>query len=94
MSANSHLILIDGTNLPLLFRFQEFLRRSRTDNFLDLDGMGALYRSGQDFLGRHVVVFVGSKCCASKVDSSKVKTCVCVCVCVCARARACVRACM
>ena len=65
-----------GHSLFLLSRFQEYLRRSRTDNFLDLEGMGALFRAGQDYLGRNVVVFVGSKCSPSKVDNSKVRTAV------------------
>ena len=57
---------------PLPPRYQEFLRRARTENFSDLAGLGAFYKAGQDYLGRQVIVFVGNKFPAPKVDLTKV----------------------
>ena len=53
-------------------RYQEFLRRARTEAFSDLASLHAFYKAGQDYLGRNVVVFVGSKFPAPNYDLSRV----------------------
>lgn len=53
-------------------RYQNYLRRSRTENFSDLAGLGAFYKAGVDYMGRQIVVYVGRQFPAPKVDLSKV----------------------
>ncbi len=55
-----------------LCRYQNYLRRSRTENFSELAGLGAFYKAGVDYMGRQIVVYVGRQFSASKFDLSKV----------------------
>jgi len=55
-----------------VYRYQNFLRASRTENFSDLASLGSFYKAGNDYLGRPVVVFIGRQFPAPKVDLTKV----------------------
>ena len=47
------------SNLFLCFRQERILRRARTEDLSSIAKTGCLYRSGQDRLGRQVVVVIG-----------------------------------
>lgn len=60
----------------LLFEFvcsyQNYLRKSRMDNFQDMANLGAFYKAGTDYMGRQIVIFVGKHVPATKIDMDKV----------------------
>lgn len=48
------------------------LRRSRTEDLTEVSGIGCLYQSGYDRLGRPVIVFCGKWFPAHEIDLEKV----------------------
>lgn len=54
------------------FRYERLLRRARTEDLSEISGIGCLYQSGVDRLGRPVVVFCGKWFPASNVNLDKV----------------------
>lgn len=56
----------------LLTRYQKYLYLARTENLSDIAALDTFYKSGCDYLGRQVIVFVGNKFPAPKVSLSKV----------------------
>ena len=53
-------------------RYQELLQKARMEVFSDLAELNALYKAGQDYLGRSVVVYVGNRFPAANFDLSRV----------------------
>lgn len=56
----------------LFSRYERLLRRSRTEDLNEVSGIGCLYQSGFDRLGRPVIVFCGKWFKAEEVDLEKV----------------------
>lgn len=54
-------------------RYERLLRRARTEDLSEVSGIGCLYQSGYDRLGRPVVVFCGKWFPAQEIDLEKVK---------------------
>lgn len=52
-------------------RYEKLLRRSKTEDLSEVSGIGCLYQSGVDRLGRPVVVFVGKWFPYNKVNLDK-----------------------
>ncbi|XP_059615671.1 protein GDAP2 homolog isoform X1 [Phlebotomus argentipes] len=52
-------------------RYEKLLRRARTEDLSEVSGIGCLYQSGVDRLGRPVVVFCGKWFPAQNVDLEK-----------------------
>ncbi|XP_031640596.1 protein GDAP2 homolog isoform X4 [Contarinia nasturtii] len=59
--------------LPLLMEteYERLLRRARTEDLTEVSGIGCLYQSGVDRLGRPVVVFCGKWFPAHNIDLEK-----------------------
>jgi hypothetical protein len=57
----------------LLNRYEKLLRRARTEDLTEVSGIGCLYQSGVDRLGRPVIVFCGKWFPAQNLDLEKVK---------------------
>lgn len=63
--------------LTLLFsnisfcRYERLLRRARTEDLSEVSGIGCLYQSGFDRLGRPVIVFCGKWFPAHEIDLEK-----------------------
>lgn len=57
--------------LQLLSRYERLLRRARTEDLSEVSGIGCLYQSGVDRLGRPVVVFCGKWFPAHNIDLEK-----------------------
>lgn len=53
-------------------RYERLLRRARTEDLSEVSGIGCLYQSGVDRLGRPVVVFIGKWFPISDIDLEKV----------------------
>lgn len=53
-------------------RYERLLRRARTEDLSEVSGIGCLYQSGVDRLGRPVVVFIGKWFPISDIDLDKV----------------------
>lgn len=53
-------------------RYERLLRRARTEDLSEVSGIGCLYQSGVDKLGRPVVVFVGKWFSFNEIDLDKV----------------------
>lgn len=56
----------------LFFRYERLLRRARTEDLSEVSGIGCLYQSGYDRLGRPVIVFCGKWFPAHEIDQEKV----------------------
>lgn len=56
-----------------LSRYERLLRRAKTEDLTEVSGIGCLYQSGVDRLGRPVVVFVGKWFPFSKINLDKVR---------------------
>lgn len=56
----------------LISRYERLLRRARTEDLSDVSGIGCLYQSGFDRLGRPVIVFCGKWFPAHELDLEKV----------------------
>ena len=54
------------------FRYERLLRRARTEDLSEVSGIGCLYQSGFDRLGRPVIVFCGKWFPAHEIDLEKV----------------------
>lgn len=54
-----------------IFRYERLLRRARTEDLSEVSGIGCLYQSGIDRLGRPVVVFCGKWFPAQNIDLEK-----------------------
>lgn len=52
-------------------RYERLLRRARTEDLSEVSGIGCLYQSGVDRLGRPVVVFCGKWFPAHNIDLEK-----------------------
>jgi hypothetical protein len=52
-------------------RYERLLRRARTEDLTEVSGIGCLYQSGFDRLGRPVIVFCGKWFKAEEVDLEK-----------------------
>ncbi|KAF7270660.1 hypothetical protein GWI33_016381 [Rhynchophorus ferrugineus] len=52
-------------------RYEKLLRRARSEDLTEVSGIGCLYQSGVDRLGRPVVVFVGKWFPFSKINLDK-----------------------
>ena len=52
-------------------KYQHYLRRSLTENFLDFMKLKAFYKSGLDYSGRQVVTFIGKLLPVSQLDLEK-----------------------
>jgi hypothetical protein len=57
-----------------IFRYERLLRRARTEDLSEVSGIGCLYQSGFDRLGRPVVVFCGKWFPVQDIDLEKVNT--------------------
>lgn len=53
------------------FRYERLLRRARTEDLTEVSGIGCLYQSGVDRLGRPVVVFCGKWFPSHNIDLEK-----------------------
>ena len=56
------------------YRYQDYLRRARSEAFSDLAQLNAFYKAGNDYLGRTIMVYVGNKFPASQFDPSRVSS--------------------
>jgi len=64
-----------GLTAVLLFsRYERLLRRAQVEDLTEVSGIGCLYQSGVDRLGRPVIVFCGKWFPAQNIDLEKVKT--------------------
>ena len=54
------------------FRYERLLRRARTEDLSEVSGIGCLYQSGYDRLGRPLIVFCGKWFPAHEIDLEKV----------------------
>ena len=54
-------------------RYERLLRRAKTEDLSEVSGIGCLYQSGVDKLGRPVVVFIGKWFSFNEIDLDKVK---------------------
>lgn len=54
------------------FRYERLLRRAKTEDLTEVSGIGCLYQSGIDRLGRPVVVFIGKWFPFNKINLDKV----------------------
>lgn len=52
-------------------RYEKLLHRARTEDLTEVSGIGCLYQSGVDRLGRPVVVFCGKWFPAQQLDLDK-----------------------
>ena len=50
------------------------MRRARTEDLSEVEGIGCLYQSGFDRIGRPVIVFCGKWFPAANIDLEKVST--------------------
>lgn len=55
-----------------IFRYERLLRRARTEDLTEVSGIGCLYQSGFDRLGRPIIVFCGKWFPAHELDLEKV----------------------
>lgn len=53
-------------------RYERLLRRAKTEDLTEVSGIGCLYQSGVDRLGRPVVVFIGKWFPFNKINLDKV----------------------
>jgi hypothetical protein len=53
-------------------RYERLLRRARTEDLSEVSGIGCLYQSGYDRLGRPLIVFCGKWFPAQEIDLEKV----------------------
>lgn len=58
-----------------ILRYERLLRRAKTEDLTEVSGIGCLYQSGIDRLGRPVVVFVGKWFPFNKINLDKVTYC-------------------
>lgn len=56
----------------MFFRYERLLRRAKVEDLEEVSGIGCLYQSGFDRLGRPVVVFVGKWFPFNKINLDKV----------------------
>lgn len=64
-----------GLTAVLFFsRYERLLRRAQVEDLTEVSGIGCLYQSGVDRLGRPVIVFCGKWFPAQNIDLEKVKT--------------------
>lgn len=54
-------------------RYERLLRRAKTEDLTEVSGIGCLYQSGVDKLGRPVVVFIGKWFNFHEIDLDKVR---------------------
>jgi hypothetical protein len=54
-------------------RYERLLRRAKTEDLTEVSGIGCLYQSGVDRLGRPVVVFIGKWFPFNKINLDKVR---------------------
>lgn len=54
------------------FRYERLLRRARSEDLTEVSGIGCLYQSGVDRLGRPVVIFIGKWFPIADIDLDKV----------------------
>jgi hypothetical protein len=55
-------------------RYERLLRRAKTEDLSEVSGIGCLYQSGVDKLGRPVVVFIGKWFSFNEIDLDKVNS--------------------
>ena len=53
-------------------RYERLLKRAKTEDLVDIASLRCMYQTGQDRLGRPVVVFVGKNFPAATIDLEKV----------------------
>lgn len=53
-------------------RYERLLRRAKSEDLSEVSGIGCLYQSGVDRLGRPVVVFIGKWFPIGDIDLDKV----------------------
>lgn len=53
-------------------RYERLLRRAKSEDLTEVSGIGCLYQSGVDRLGRPVVVFIGKWFPFNKINLDKV----------------------
>ncbi|GBP35891.1 Protein GDAP2 homolog [Eumeta japonica] len=63
--------LYQAFNVLVLYRYERLLRRARTEDLSEVSGIGCLYQSGVDRLGRPVVVFIGKWFPIGDIDLDK-----------------------
>lgn len=62
-----------NTIIIIFFRYERLLRRAKLEDLTEVSGIGCLYQSGIDRLGRPVVVFVGKWFPFNKINLDKVR---------------------
>lgn len=68
-----NLKLISSLFTFLYFRYERLLRRARTEDLSEISGIGCLYQSGYDRVGRPVIVFCGKWFPVNDIDLEKVR---------------------
>lgn len=68
----AHQILKEVLPFFTRYRYERLLRRARTEDLSEVSGIGCLYQSGFDRLGRPVVVFCGKWFPVQDIDLEKV----------------------
>lgn len=66
------LLLYCNVYITRTHRYERLLRRAKTEDLSEVSGIGCLYQSGVDRLGRPVVVFCGKWFPAHNIDLEKV----------------------
>lgn len=64
--------MISLSEISIVHRYERLLRRARSEDLSEVSGIGCLYQSGVDRLGRPVVVFIGKWFPISDIDLDKV----------------------
>lgn len=59
-------------SLILSYRYERLLQRAQVEDLNEVSGIGCLYQSGVDRLGRPVIVFCGKWFPAQNIDLEKV----------------------
>lgn len=72
-----NVIFVNGTyqiytSCYFFYRYERLLRRAKTEDLTEVSGIGCLYQSGVDRLGRPVVVFIGKWFPFNKINLDKV----------------------
>lgn len=66
-------IVAKFTNQSSCYRYERLLRRAKTEDLSEVSGIGCLYQSGHDILGRPVIVFVGRWFRFKEINLDKVR---------------------
>lgn len=56
-----------------VIRYERLLRRAQNEDLNEVSGIGCLYQSGVDRLGRPVIVFIGKWFPIGDIDLDKVR---------------------